>query len=1304
MSGHGHNHGQMYIDGMSHSALPIIDPYDFRSPSASTATLVNTMHSRASNSTLASTTALTSSSLANDHESIGPDADMKAAHPTVSPHKQERSQNQKPRREHGRSASKQQPEQKSVGEYALHHLFNAFVGKADFKINQCVDNVPDSVPRVEEICGPGVDTDFDALISALGHIARQKPKHLVDTIMYWRKAKSEGSQLAQAQWNQIKSAPQLFRPVQRRNTEHGSAMHSDSSPSPAAHDDPPHSSSTAIYENVIRAERKLSLSIYLICRVLIEVYQQSTLDCITSFLDDKLEDLIFDQLQRLDPDKVQASPFHHANWNIYGQLLGVMSRQNFPNVSRRFIKILQNLQDEANSKGGASKEPDSRLELIVRAMRHLSIKTYTEAQWKASSDFMYSLGKIFVSSHGQPIKHAYCQVLELLLLQIAGIPGPHLNSPRWRDFLSMLNSRLSQMVVKPRHWAEAFPLSTILLCASPSETFTSQWSSLVSSLQSKLKDRSTRSLALQAICRLMWTYLDRSVDSPATMRKLEDVVKLVLPSGKKAPISTDPMFAEPIIEFVRVIGFRYPEFCFRAIVFPLINSDLFNSGKEIKVEQLDPERIVTGIGAFLAVIGDLELPERTPPKFPSFKHGGALFEPNAEQSTFGPHSPGQPRITLNSGEGRMSKPVMASRLDDTSRDYYYRFCEILGKIIIICDNNFGGQATIDEKLGGQTPKTPISDSFSFGRREDVLGLEQRQGFYELLHTAVRALPRCQSNHIPFSSLINLLCTGTAHVQYTIAESSAESLKSIARQSHAQAVTMGFARFIFNFDVRYSTMSDEGLLGPGHIQSTLQLYLDLLKIWIDEIKQKTKTAALESPDGAHPISRGLHLDLTNTSGLVEEVESHGLFFLCSQSRQVRSYAVSVLRLVTEFDAALKRSNPRIIQILEGDLLQVIDPTDKRLTIAERSRLLKGKRKSTSQNTLIELCSSDVSYDSTLWFKAFPSMIRLSFEQCQIAVTLGRDIVCARLVQMLKVISDLADGPRAPQGPSSERSATKSQAEVVVEQWKLYLVMACTTLTNAGAQTQSQLQHARTKSKPGQNSEKSNSARSLFASVIPLLQVWRESIRDAIVTALGSININLYRTLLESLQYAVTKFNEDSKMRVGTHQRTGSSPRKNHETDRLRTEVTHVYKLTSRFLHEDEVLRDEWIVTNLIKYTDDMRIFLSDAEVQNDLDFQVLRKHYCGLLEEVFEGINRTKNQVRWMSFEGRKAAFALMEDWCGYAPNQSQIVHHKDIMQPALSHQQQTPGDAASEIQKQNLRTAALSAMASLCVSLSSMCI
>jgi hypothetical protein len=129
----------------------------------------------------------------------------------------------------------------------------------------------------------------------------------------------------------------------------------------------------------------------------------------------------------------------------------------------------------------------------------------------------------------------------------------------------------------------------------------------------------------------------------------------------------------------------------------------------------------------------------------------------------------------------------------------------------------------------------------------------------------------------------------------------------------------------------------------------------------------------------------------------------------------------------------------------------------------------------------------------------------------------------------------------------------------------------------------------------------SARSLFASIIPLLSAGPGSIRDAIVVALGSININLYRTLLESLQYAVTTCNEEAKMRIGNHQRTASGSRRNRRTDRLRTEVTHVYKLTAHFLHEREVYNDDWILNNLITYTKDLRLFLSDADVQNDWEF-------------------------------------------------------------------------------------------------------
>ena len=1270
------------FDAMSHSALPLVDPYEYRSPASASSTTIGSL------STAFTTSSTLASSANPDFTVADPERHRALQTITSPPSRSERnfhpqhSQLRQPtssRREHGHSKSKTQSDQVSVADFAMEHLCEMFEKQADLKINECARKVTQSHMRIEDVCGPGIDPDFDLLISSMGHVARHKPRGLVDKIMYWRRFKSEANQQAQNEW----SAVRVHNPFNR---------HAGPSSAGSGNVDP-----NAVHNQSLLTERKLTLAIYLICRVLIEIYQQTDLEHITNHLDDKLEDLIFEQVQRLDPDKLSTSPFLHANWTIYSQLLGVMSSASFTNVSSRFIKMLRPLQEETNTKGNAPREPDSRLELQVRAMRHVRIRTQPDFQWKESCDFLYQLGKMFVNSHGQPIKHAYCQILETLVIPAAATHGAHVNASRWKDFLGVLNPRLSQMLTKPRHWPESFPLYVILLCASPSDVFFGQWNSMISACQAKLKDRGTRSLALQALSRLTWTFLSRSSDSAATVKKLEELAKIVLPAGKKSFLSTEPVFAEPIIEFIRLIGFRFPDFCFRTILFPLVNSELFNSPKEVKVEQLEPERLVVGIRAFLAVIGDLENPNMDQPPFPIFKtdphHGPAAA--SVEQRAAGWHR-----------DERGPKPIHLSRLDDATRELYKRFCEVLSKITILCDNTFGGQATIDEKLGGssQTPKTPITESFSFGRKDDSLAIEQRNGFYELFHTAVQALPRCLENTrspIPFTSLLNLLCTGTAHVQSYIAQSSAASLKSVARQSHAQKVADGFARFIFNYDSRYSTMSDDGLLGPGHIQSTLQLYLDLLKIWVEEIKHKAKAApSIASPIDGQPNSRSVQLDVTNAMGFADTIEAHGLFFLCSQSRKVRTYAVSVLRLVTEFDAALGRDNQRIIHILEGDVQQVISPDDDRLTLAERSRLQKGKRKSSPQNTLVELCRSDGSYDYSLWLKVFPGVIRLSFEQCQIAVTLSRDIVCARLAQMLELIHAFLDSTKSPQVPGVAGRAGSGPPEVVVEQFKIYLIMACTTITNRGAQTQSQLQHTRNKSsKESEHGKKTiSSARNLFANVIPCLGSTSASIRDAIVTALGSININLYRILLESLEYAVIRYKDDAKSRVGPHQRSGSSPRRNRENDRLRTEVAHIYKLTSRFLHHDEVLRDEWILAQLIKYTDEMRIFLSDADVQSDWEFQPLRQHYCGLLEEVFEGINRRPDSARWMSFEARKAAFALMEEWCGYSPNQTHVIREDTMPQPGMNQLGAETGSAttAVEIQKRALKQAALSAMASLC--------
>ncbi|SPN99620.1 related to TAO3 - Transcriptional Activator of OCH1 [Cephalotrichum gorgonifer] len=1229
----------------------------------------------------------------------------------------ERMQSVKPRRDHSHhqshSSRHHKDEQKTVGEYALHVLFTSFIAQAEEKLNECIAAPFDPEPPIEQICGHGVDPTFDQSIVALGHIASQKPKPLIDLMMLWRKSKSDLANEARSHLQPKTSLP--FGPPQRRNTEsvpqHQPSLSVDGAPPGFP------SSPTSRQEYVAQTERRSTVSIYILCRVLIEIISQSNLARITPEMEEKLEGIIFGQLKIADTEQLMMSPLKLANWNLFAQLLGVMSDISFSTVTKRFLTDIELSLNAASSSG---RESEGKVELVLEGMKHIRIKVTPAEMWEQSCDCLIALGRLFNMSHGQKLKSTFCLILDMLLVPVAAkASAKDLAHPKWAEARSAIGTRLAQMFVKPRHWAFAFPLTATLLCVSTPDTFCSQWLQLILPLQPKMKDRLAKALCLQVISRLLWTYLYRVNDTlPNAMRKLDEVIKLVLPPTKRGIIASDFAVADPLIQIIRIIGFKHPEYCFKNIIFPLINAELFKSNKELRVEQLDPDRIVIGIRAFLAVIADLERGENGQPPFPQYASPPSLLPERiatSPGSMIAKNVPLSAQPTPPKEEG-VSRPVRINALSDSVKEFYGRFCEILGTITIICDNTFGGQAVLDEKFGSPGSKTPIADTFNFSRRDDFqTQSDQKQAFYELLHVAVQALPRCLSVDIPFNPLINLLCTGTAHVQSNIAESSARSLKAIARQSNSQQVTMGFSRFIFTFDDKYSTMSDGGMLGPGHIESTLKLYVELLQIWIEEIRQKSKDASATGfePSLGNPDVRGMKLDLSGIWAEVDYVEAHSLFFLCSQSRRVRHFAITVLRLITEFDTALGKESGkeedtlRLIDILENDSDHVMNLKQEHLSVAERSRLQRGIMANNGKGALVELCTSDVTYDTTLWFKIFPNLMRVAFEKCPFTVTIGRDLICNRILEMSKVIATLSEPTRGPYfgpDPGSARMATRTPTtppEVLIEQWKLYLIFACTTLTDAGNTPlagPTSLQHNRKGSAKTPAVSKIVSARTLFKYLTPMLSASSASVRDAVVVAMGSINIRIYRTLLEELQAQVSQCNSEARARI--HQRSNSNPRSSRKMDLLRTEITHVYKLTSHFLKEPEIYEDEWILNNLVNYTKDLKLFLMDGEVQADWEFQKLRRHYCGLTEEIFEGINRTSDPSRWMSFESRKSAFSLMEDWCGFSPNQNQIRAREDTMRQSLMDQQglgeRGTVTAAMEIEKRNLRTAALSAMAALC--------
>lgn len=930
---------------------------------------------------------------------------------------------------------------------------------------------------------------------------------------------------------------------------------------------------------------------------------------------------------------------------------------------------------------------------------------------------MNSLANFFNDSHGPRIKHAYLQIFSKLLLPVAAAATSELNHPTWQVFISKLMPKLSEMIVKPKHWHDAFPVLATLLCAAPPHVFMPSWMPLIEMYQAKLrdKDRHARVLVVQAMARLVWVYLFRCQETlNVTTKKIETITKMLLFTGKKKEgslLTADQTIVEPCIQLIRFIGYKHQDLCFRTIVFPLLNSDYLTGVGGWRLEELAPERMVVGIQAFLAIVADLEKGEAGQPPFPKG------FESTAEKEP-PPTSTWEATYMAEKGEkeqrrfDRMSRAVAVEKLGSTTREYHERFCEILGKIVMVCDANFGGQVVLDEKFAS-VPRTPVTTSFSFGikdKEDHSSAAEQKQSFYELLHVAIQALPRCLPPNIPFPKVVNLLCNGTAHVDDEIAAASANALKSIARQYNSQGVIMGFSRFIFQFDERYSTTPEGGMLGTGHIDNTLKLYVELLEIWVETIKQRAKDrdAALM---GGGEVVLTKDLESSNVRAYVEEIESNGLFFLCSQSRVVRRYAIIVLRIIKEFDSALEdMENSRVIEILENDSLNVIKLNDDSLPVAERSRLQRELRSNKAKDALVQMATSDNQYDASLWFRVFPKLIRVCFDRCPTTVALCRENICKRLHQMHNTVLGLADTSKiAASGPFENYSKRypATSPEVLIEQWKLYLTVACSTLTQTddqGIQKSVPPQHVRKTSKNQpvvHQFERVGSARVLFQMVIPLLSVENSMIREAVVTGLGSININLYKTLIETLQPVVMRWADES--RVRTHRGNPNTPRRSRRQDRLRAEVTHVFQLTSHFLLHKEVYSDDWILQHLSHFIKEMKAFLSDGEVQMDWEHQKLRRYFCGLMEELYEGLMRTPNPRRWLPFEGRLSCFVLMMDWCGYGPNWEAVKHREERMRRSLMTEQSNLSDqgrltAAMEIEKRNLRTAALSAMATLCVS------
>lgn len=1312
---------------------------------------------------------------------------------------------------------------KSPAEYTLHIVFTQFVRHAERKLNLCLDHPIQDEARIIDLLAEGNgDDQFDKIISSLGYIARKKPKPIIDSVMFWRKSKSEVASLAAAEvervlvsaksdlskLNQItpsnpginknnvnngtkskrslslmrsKSLSRITARDHRRNQSASSINVNGSD----LHENPESafSKQKAIYdeqfnqarEAAIQAERKSLASIYILCRVLIEVVKQTSSQVMGDDLGGKLEEIVYTQLKTTDPISTSESLLRSANWNLFAELLGHMSVKRFLSVSDRFIADLEKVPVEIDH------EDEPRLHLLIHGMRYLKLTNYPLEVFEESSDFIESLAKFFNKAQNESIILAYCEVLTNLLLPLANILTAETNHPIWAAAIEKIFQKayfIWNRVNKTIHsnpdknstgminlspngsasttgnisniWECSINLLTAALSVSSKELFQNTWFEIIEDSTNRLKpkvDIEDRTTFITCIDRVLWVYIFRLSDTlNNTIKRLDSLFQILFfnsaaTNKKNQWITSDIYLLNSLVETIRIVGYRHLNYTLDNVIIKLLKLS-FNG---VSLEGLQPEKLVFILKAYLNILEDYELGKK--PEFPTDEALNKRVKQN--QTSSSQKNDSSSKVDLNNFSFVAKNSDNALSHEEIIKNY--------AVLLRLLDSQYGCEIWNKENITGQS--TPLSANFSktqspfsafhFGidfsyQVSKNLNLELFASILEAVPWTMVPLAEKQSpSGIPFKSIVEILTRNSVHGNFRIANASINALRKLATKKNPSSLLNIYSKYAFQFSDKPNPNYDADYLNSNEFHRLLKLYVELLNCWLKQFKELSQ--AKQSNNFIHPLSQDdeiMSKDVLNdlyqinykTDDLavdhsklkasdelewktiitvIEEIEGNGLFFLCSQDSRVRYLGISILKLVEQFDQEIynatdnapvapagatdssrehSRSSSkfaadigtRLIHVLETtDFSELIRPIKHELSAPERNRIAKLRHK---KSVLVRIAESDYGIDSTLWFRVYPKLLDMFFDKCPLPVAFCRSIVCVRLVQMHEHILEFSDSYKNYTSSLFSRPSNGLAPEVLVDQWRLYLIFVCCSLTSTNEQKISfpnQPTHGRKKSlQMFIQHQKITSAKSIFRMVISLLKSSQVMVREAVISGLSCININIFKTLLENVQTPLCEWDQGLKKR-------------DQAEDRLRIETIHILsKLTTRFGSHGFIYEDEWMVANLVSIIKSVKNFLSSPQVQTDVDFQKLRRYFAIFLEKSFIGLKDKSDLDRWLPFEARIGCFNYLKEWCGYGDSNDVTNERYDHMFKKYS-QTKTSAVAILEVERKHLQTATLSCMATI---------
>ncbi|KZT70488.1 hypothetical protein DAEQUDRAFT_764653 [Daedalea quercina L-15889] len=1144
---------------------------------------------------------------------------------------------------------------RTPSDYALHAIFIRFAASGEQHIDEFLRQPMDRDALLTDFMGPGVDAKLDELLTSLGKIAQKHAKPVVESVMRWRRSQNDG--------------------VDERLVHYHLSLPSGSARGTRVQD-----------VSSMLMERKSLASIYVMCRALLAATQSIAKDALGEAVGQSLEELTFDQFRRPDVKMLTQSANHRVNAELYARLLGQIANVRFESVTDRFLIELRPV-----AAGQVPKDADFKYENLVQGLKHVPIKVWPPEAFEEGADFMASLSKSFENAHGNRLKTSFAETLVQMLHPIAKTAQAEVNAPEWAKAIEVIYPRARDMMSKPRYWHVAYPLAVTALCVAPQDFFAKNWSMCLEAGLGKLKERMYRTQVLNAVLRLVWTYLYRCNEPASTATsKLEAILRHFFPANRLS-ITPQEEHLDPFVYMVHFVLSRHFEFG-SEICLELLQERNATAQSASLAGSLAPERIAIATQAILLSIHVMEREESTP------------SWPNTTDFMKLPN-----RIDYPTS----SEPLPSSLTLKASWSDFLDRCSLCLKFFALsCFQIVGKWSVLDEQWSATRLSPTYEDAHSFTIRRHPEGSVAYPNQYvphvSILQSVYQSWPRCLHPSLAVEDVYDMLIRGLVHVEPAVGEAATQALQRFMNDpSQASALLSRFSAFLF--DPTLMCTEGSGLRLNVESSRLVKLWITFVDQWVYGIKQ--------SPTGELTAE-----ELESILSHVDEVEAGALFLLTHCQRSVYINGVRAVRLLHILQIHLQSTlvsryegrtptSFHILTALHDELgpAAYLDAYEDMMDTTETTRMDQ-LRKAPRGEIALRLAESDLEQDRKIWVHVFPALLRPCMEGMpRVLITFREQIVAATSRYHQPVVQLAGVQNKTPNNlpPRSASSGDKDTAKMlsdhgrVIMQWHAWIkILSATAQVSDVRPTVNypMRDHSRARSEANYERDQMVTTRDLFKYLSQFLDSEHSVFRNIAVSCISSFPARAYSQLLEDLNILASRQFYDERPKTTAAPAGGARARRQ---EGFHTAVAGIYYLTAHLLQEQRSSGKQTALAHVLKYIRNMQSFLAASEHRDVFSLQRLRRYFCGTVERLFDGLATLNDSDRFIPAHMHLSLYKLCEEWCQLGKQSETVTKRIVFMQTAAAKFHMDPADQAESIRSFQLETRALSnaavgAMAALC--------